>query len=146
MRKLNIGCGVYKQDGYVNIDINPRLCPDLVRDIRKGLPYDDHSVDEILISHCLEHLTGEEIVDFVAEAWRVLKPHCAMVVVVPLHDPYDLGHKTVFDECMLDQLAVEGSTDYFQRTWRWEITNRRKWQDRRRQTWNMELVLKAIPM
>lgn len=54
--KLNIGCGMNKIPGYINIDANGDLNPDLTLDIRKGLPYQDNSVSEIVMYHTIEHI------------------------------------------------------------------------------------------
>lgn len=54
MRKLNLGCGPYKMEGHINIDCNPLHKPDIVRDVSRGLPFDDNSVESIVASHFLE--------------------------------------------------------------------------------------------
>src|SRR5664280_39833 len=43
-------------------------------DCRKPLPYADGSVDHILCSHFLEHLSQEEMRSSLADFFRVLKP------------------------------------------------------------------------
>jgi len=53
--KLNLGCGKNKRDGYVNIDSRPELNPDICEYLW-DLEYEPESVDEIYISHALEHV------------------------------------------------------------------------------------------
>lgn len=44
--KLNLGCGVNKKEGFINIDINPRLNPDMVLDLNsQPYPFKNDSVD-----------------------------------------------------------------------------------------------------
>ena len=69
--KLNIGCGKVKFPSWVNIDIEPSA--NLVIDVRKGLPFDNNSVDFIYCEHFLEHLTFEEAEKVLREFYRCLK-------------------------------------------------------------------------
>lgn len=89
--KLNIGCfqNMYHY-GWINIDIldlrkfardNGYIFKQL--DVREGLPYPDSSVDIILASHFLEHLTREEGLEFLKECRRVLKPNGIIRIAVP---------------------------------------------------------------
>ena len=85
MRKINIGCGPYPQEGYINIDINPLWNPDIVRDVQKGLPFDDSSVGEVLASHSLEHLrTSDDLIYVMKEVYRVLIPEGIFDISLPL--------------------------------------------------------------
>ncbi len=53
--KINIGCGTRKWKGFLNIDIQEAVHPDVVMDIRYLEKIADNSVDEILAEHVLEH-------------------------------------------------------------------------------------------
>lgn len=79
--KLNVGCGEVKLPGWVNIDIEPGA--DLVIDIRKGLPFDDSSVDFIYSEHVLEHLTFEEGEKILREFYRCLKIGGVLRIAMP---------------------------------------------------------------
>src|ERR1700680_4956551 len=53
--KLNIGCGANIAPGWVNIDLGGQpgvFC----WDCRRGMPFDDESVDLIFAEHVFEHL------------------------------------------------------------------------------------------
>jgi glycosyltransferase involved in cell wall biosynthesis/predicted SAM-dependent methyltransferase len=89
--KLNIGSfqNMFHY-GWVNIDIidlsqfaaaNGYVFKQL--DVTKGLPYSNDSVDIILISHMLEHLSSDETLAFLKECNRVLKPDGVMRISAP---------------------------------------------------------------
>ena len=78
--RLHLGCGSSRIPGWVNIDNEADLAPDLVADVR-DLPYEDNSVEQIAAFHVLEHFRYDEPV---LEEWhRVLVPGGLIVVVVP---------------------------------------------------------------
>ena len=55
--KLNLGCGHDHKEGYVNVDVSDLGKPDMVVDLEVlPWPWQDSSIDEILIKHTLEHL------------------------------------------------------------------------------------------
>ena len=57
LHKLNLGCGGNKIKGYVNIDCDNKLKPDMVLDFTKHmLPYKSGDVCEILLFHTIEHI------------------------------------------------------------------------------------------
>lgn len=83
MVKINVGCGLVKKPGYINIDANPDLKPDLVWKIgEKPLPFKNNSINEINADSILEHLdTG--FVEFIVEAKRLLKSNGILKFYVP---------------------------------------------------------------
>ena len=56
-RRLNLGCGAFKKSGFMNLDANPRVNPDIVHDLN-AFPYPlrSDSFDLIEADHLLEHL------------------------------------------------------------------------------------------
>lgn len=72
---LNLGCGEGKVSGATNIDINANSSPDLVADIRRKLPFETNSVDEILFYHTIEHIEKRYHQDIFRELYRILKPN-----------------------------------------------------------------------
>jgi hypothetical protein len=97
--KINLGCGHKHIQGYVNVDANPQVDPDIVMNIgRDPWPWADSSVDRAAASHILEHLETDELFHFMKELYRVMKPGCPVHIAIPhprhdvfLHDP---THKT----------------------------------------------------
>jgi len=89
--KLNLGCGVNHLQGYVNVDVHPAAKPDVVHDLEHfPWPFEAGSVDEVVLSHVLEHL-GRDPVVFVGifqELYRVCKPGALVKIVVP-HPRHD---------------------------------------------------------
>lgn len=92
--KLNLGCGPYRLEGFVNLDIKRGW------KFQDGLPaYADNSVEAITISHALMFLTEEELGVFLAEAYRALMPGGIIRITEdntehPLSDTYQKGWKT----------------------------------------------------
>ena len=85
MVKLNLGCGLEKIDGFVNVDINEEIDPDVIWDISEGLHYwKDESVSYILAKDVLEHIPGNKTILLWNEMYRVLKKGGKLVVRVPL--------------------------------------------------------------
>lgn len=124
MRRLNLGCGPYSREGFINIDKNPRQTnADLIRDVRKGLPYDDSSVDEIWASHFFEHLTCEELLDVMEECYRVMRAGTLLTIIVPLMEFATIDHKLFLSEGSFDILARDGD-HYFNRAFKWEIASK----------------------
>ena len=54
--KLNLGCGNKKKDGFKGVDKYPCEAVDILSDITKPLPFDDNSVDEVLMDNVIEHI------------------------------------------------------------------------------------------
>lgn len=84
MRRLNLGCGSTPKEGFINIDSRALPGVDLVRDVLRGLPFDDNSVDSIYSENFLEHLPQSECIWMMNEMHRVLKPGGEAIHVVPL--------------------------------------------------------------
>lgn len=121
MRKINLGCGPYKEEEYINIDINPHWNPDIARDVRKGLPFDSSSVQEIRAHHFLEHLVSEEILFVLEECYRVLVDNGILDIIVPLRDMSSIDHKTLFTETSFDHFLRENNDSevYFNTDMKW---------------------------
>lgn len=97
MRKLNLGCGFNKkpkEEGWINIDADASVNPDMARDIEQGLPFDDSSVDEVYAHHVLEHM--EDFIFVLGEIYRVCMDGAEIEVEVPLGVSDDPSHKTFF--------------------------------------------------
>lgn len=81
-KKLNLGCGIKKFNGYVNLDFSKSVKPDVVYDLDKfPWPFKVNTFEEIHASHTLEHL--DNIPKVMEEIWRISKPNALLKVIVP---------------------------------------------------------------
>jgi SAM-dependent methyltransferase len=90
---LNVGAGSYVIDGFRSLDfysehyypskdafLKERIAYDLRSD---NLPFADGVVDNIYISHVIEHVETEYVEKFISEAFRVLAPGGVLRIVCP---------------------------------------------------------------
>jgi predicted SAM-dependent methyltransferase len=119
--KLNIGCGPYKrlERGWLNMDSNPRMKPEILRDVRRGLPFSNESLVEVSTSHFLEHLANDDLIFLIGEIYRVLEPGGIWSIVAPLGCTGDLDHKMQFTADSFDVLLRPESADYYQTPMAW---------------------------
>lgn len=86
MRKLNLGCGFDKREGFMNADNFVECAPDVHIDIEQTpWPLADNSFDYILMKHVLEHV-GADFHTFsrvMRELYRVISPEGMIEIHVP---------------------------------------------------------------
>lgn len=93
MKKLNLGCGFDKREGFLNVDHFPECAPDQLLDIEStpwALP--TNQFEHVLLKHVLEHV-GAGFNVFAAvmrELYRVTAPGGVIEIHVPhfKHDTY----------------------------------------------------------
>lgn len=84
-RKLDVGSGATREDGWESIDISDAYAPDHVHDITElPWPFEDNTFDELRCSHILEHIDRSLLVSVMNEMHRILKPHGLLEIVVPV--------------------------------------------------------------
>lgn len=69
--RLHLGCGDYWREGSLNIDFNVYGGTDMLLDIRKPLPFQDHVVELIEAYEVLEHMNKYEM-DSILKDWKRL--------------------------------------------------------------------------
>lgn len=112
-KKVNLGCGkqiIPDTDDveWINIDIAD-YGGNVVRDIIRGLPFDDNSIDEIRAHNILEHIHDNDDFIFVMnECWRVLKQEGKLDVQVPYAHT-----KAMYRDPTHCRLFTEETFDYF---------------------------------
>ena len=94
--KINLGSGIKRFDGFLNLDIDPSSNPDYVCDLNKdNLPFSDSTVEYVLAHHVFEHI-GDGFFNLLKEIYRVCENDAIIDVVVPhpRHDCFigDLSH------------------------------------------------------
>lgn len=88
--KINIGAGLKRIDGFVNVDgdalCNPEYLVNL-DDPNLHLPFEDNSIDEVVAHHILEHI--QHILPLMKELYRVCK-HGALVDIEVPHPQHEV--------------------------------------------------------
>jgi SAM-dependent methyltransferase len=80
--KLNLGCGEFKKDGYLNLDISSAVKPDVVHDLNVfPYPFQEGQFDLIEADHVLEHLENPFLV--MKELHRISRNKASLIVRVP---------------------------------------------------------------
>ena len=89
--RLNLGCGFRKLDGWVNVDSAAACAPDQVADLDVfPWPWADDAVDEVFMSHVLEHLGATTVayLQVFREVYRVCRHDARVTIIVP-HPRHD---------------------------------------------------------
>lgn len=114
--KLNLGCGFDIRKDWTNCDIVSKPGVDVVFDMSKPpMPFETNSIDEILISGVLEHISNWETV--VEECHRILKPQGLLTIIVPYGMDYKPYHIRFFNESTMrgfTDMKTEGYQGCFQ--------------------------------
>jgi predicted SAM-dependent methyltransferase len=79
---LNVGCGTHFSREWTNLDLHSGPAV-VAHDVRRPLPFPDHSFRAAYSSHLLEHLEPEVAGDLLAEMFRVLQPGGVIRIAVP---------------------------------------------------------------
>ncbi len=83
-RIIDLGCGRRKLAGAIGVDNVALPTVNVVADLRVlPLPFADNCVDEIVLSHVIEHLTLAEINTLFDEIYRILRADGVMSISVP---------------------------------------------------------------
>jgi len=81
--KIDLGCGPNKRPSYIGIDVEP-FGQEIIRDIRRGLPFSDGIVSEVNMEHFLEHIPpGEDLFFLISEIYRVCHNGALIHIRVP---------------------------------------------------------------
>jgi len=82
-KKLNIGCGFDKREGFLNVDLNAFHDPDLIADVCNLSMLPSGAFDYILAQDVLEHLEREKSCVALREWSRLLSPNGCLEIRVP---------------------------------------------------------------
>lgn len=122
--QINLGCGIYPEAGFVNVDVDPSVHPDIVRDVTRGLPFGDASVALVRAHHFLEHLDPDDFLFVISECWRVLVPGGLLDVLVPLGITDDPTHRIFFHENSFNVFLDPNAQAYYRRGTTWSCHSR----------------------
>lgn len=92
-KKLNLGCGEFKKEGYINVDFYSVSKPDVLHDLNKlPYPFEDNTFELIEADHVLEHLNYpfqiiKELYRISANGaiWKIRVPHYSRGFTHPEH-------------------------------------------------------------
>jgi hypothetical protein len=81
-RKLNLGCGEFPKEGFINVDYFSNSVPDVSHDLNKiPYPFDDNYFELVEADHVLEHLINPFGV--MGELHRICAPGATIHIRVP---------------------------------------------------------------
>ena len=84
--KLNLGCGNKIMEGYVNVDKFNLYDIDIKHDLERfPYPFETESVEEIILSHVLEHIGQDPnvFIEILKEFYRICKNQALINIAVP---------------------------------------------------------------
>lgn len=82
-RKLHLGCGGVRADGWCNVDIYATSAVDVLDDIRTLRKFPNNYADRIYSCHVLEHFSHEECLEVLKRWFDVLRPGGEIRTSVP---------------------------------------------------------------
>jgi predicted SAM-dependent methyltransferase len=108
--KLNLGCGPFGLDGWVNLDLHQHERVTLTADCRYRLPIGDGACRGIHVEHYFEHLNPtDERGRFLKECLRCLAPGGVLRIIVP--DTERFVHAYVAEGWLqFDHLSGDGNS------------------------------------
>lgn len=117
VKKIDVGCGQNKRDGFFGLDITQYEGVDMEFDARwNKLPFKDNQLEHIYCSHFMEHLTFDEAIFTLNEFYRVLMVGGKLEIVVPHAMSYaqvtDLSHKSAWTEDTFGYITPENKYYY----------------------------------
>ena len=111
--KLNLGCGNKIIDGYINLDKFDTYNVDVKHDLEKfPYPFEDNTVEEIILSHVLEHIgqSPDVFIKILKELYRICKNQALIEISVPhprhdnfIADPTHVRPITIFGLSLFDK-------------------------------------------
>jgi hypothetical protein len=81
--RLDLGCGKSKKEGFLGVDRRKFEGVDVVADLNGPWPWADSSVEEVHMSHILEHFTGIQRVHIFNEMHRVMQAGAKATIITP---------------------------------------------------------------
>lgn len=88
IKKLELGCGKTKKEGYLGLDKYDYPGVDITMDLEQDnlvIPFPDDYLDEIYTNHTLEHIDGPKRLFVVDECYRILRSGG----VFEIHSPHE---------------------------------------------------------
>ena len=133
--KLNIGCGYKPIEWWIGID-KGNYGHNIVRDLKRGLPFSDNTISHIKADSVLEHIADNDDFAFVMnECLRVLKPGGEMYIRVP-HWRGRSAHKDPTHCRYFDRKTFS----YFDPSNKWEYGFDKRWKEKVSKNFDDEIL------
>ena len=82
--RLDLGCGQFKQKGFVGLDQYKQTGVDIVHDIQQfPWPVPDNSCFQVLMSHIWEHIEPKYRFEVMDEVWRIIRHDGQLLLSCP---------------------------------------------------------------
>lgn len=116
--RIDLGCGqncrIDEKGKWTGVDIAQVEGVDIVHDLTSfPYPFENNSVDEIFSSHFIEHITGRQMMCFMDEIYRILKPNATATFIAP----YYTSMRAIQDPTHV-QFISEANFLYYNKQWR----------------------------
>lgn len=82
IKRLNLGCGYIRKEGYLNVDARPTEATDLIADCTT-LQFPNDSIEIIENYHLLEHLSKKEGEQFLRNCYWMLQRSGSLIIECP---------------------------------------------------------------
>lgn len=90
--KVNLGCGTFAKDDYINVDMRDLEGVDIIADVR-DLPIEKGTVEELYLSHVIEHFPEVDMEKYILPYWRtLLSPGGRIRIICPDWEAMLLGY------------------------------------------------------
>jgi hypothetical protein len=115
---LNLGCGLKRAAGAVNLDITPNTSPDVVHDLNvRPWPFPDNQFREVVAYDVIEHL--DNVIGTMEEIHRVCCNGAIVKVTLPhfsCANAYtDPTHRHYFGRFSFDYVSGENDLNFYTR-------------------------------
>lgn len=118
--KLNMGCGYKKMEGYINIDNEKAVNPDLLLDLTKTpYPFKENSITDINARFVLEHFRKDKVLKILDEWYRISKDGAIWDLNLPFYNNRqitNLDHYSAYDFNSFDFLNPKHHRNYYSKT------------------------------
>jgi predicted SAM-dependent methyltransferase len=114
--KLNLGSGQRQMEGYINLD-KEDYGQEIIRDVTRGLPFEDNKFDEVYTAHFMEHIrNGKDLYFVLSEVYRVCMPGAKFIIITPHssnQEAFFPDHLSYWNEKVIE--TIVNDADFSQR-------------------------------
>ena len=114
-RKLNLGCGNKRKEGFTGVDFYPCDAVDITADLTDKLPFEDSSVEEVWMDNVIEHIP--DITLLMKELNRICINGAIVTILTPhfasdssWRDPTHVHHLSYFSMDHFEKSSVSHYT------------------------------------